>query len=210
MKKKLREFTPSEVESLHMLGYFEQPCTADFVCGLVGCESVVKKTSTGKYVLVRSSTSSASISAVPTFDSLAERILDYQQSSSEYDLFDFVRTHVTASESGARVIRYVFAKSKASKQNLAKKLVRVKSSNVWAYYYDIELGRNTGNLYVQFKSKNGGPGDIYQYLDFPIKLWKKFVSTSSKGHYFWKYIRNNFRYRKLTGDKKGKLANAIN
>ena len=106
---------------------------------------------------------------------------------------------------------YVLAKSdrKSSKQ-MTENLVRVRSSNVWAYGYDIQLGENIGNLYVQFKAKNGGPGDAYEYFAVPLKFWRRFLSAPSKGHYFWKYIRNKFKYRKLTGDKKAKLANGIN
>ena len=86
----------------------------------------------------------------------------------------------------------------------------MRSSNVWSYWYDIRMGENTGDLYVQFKNKNGGAGDVYEYFAVPIKTWKRFISAPSKGHYFWKYVRNNFKYRKLTGDKKAKLANGIN
>lgn len=107
--------------------------------------------------------------------------------------------------------QYVRCKSNfGNSRNATDKLVRVKSSNIWSYALDITLGENNGTLYVQFKNKNGGAGDIYQYFNFPVKLWHKFISAPSKGHYFWKTVRNKFRYRKLTGDKTGKLPNAIN
>lgn len=96
-------------------------------------------------------------------------------------------------------------------RDITKNLVRVRSSNVWSYGIDIKKsGDNTGDVYAQFKNKNGGPGDIYIYYDVPVKLYRKWVSSSSKGHYFWKFIRNNFQYSKLTGDRRGKLKNAVN
>lgn len=98
-----------------------------------------------------------------------------------------------------------------STRDLTSKLVRTKSSNIWAYGIDVNDDDNRlGDLLIQFKGKNGGPDDIYIYYDVPTKLYKRFVSTSSKGHFFWRYIRNNYKYTKLTGDKKGKLPNAIN
>ena len=99
----------------------------------------------------------------------------------------------------------------SNSRNLAKDLVRVKSSNVWGYNINIKnYGDKTGDVVVQFKDSNGGPGDIYMYFDVPIILYRKWHTAPSKGHFFWKNIRNNFMYRKLTGDKKGKLKNAIN
>jgi hypothetical protein len=67
-----------------------------------------------------------------------------------------------------------------------------------------------GDLIIQFKGKYGGPGDVYMYFDVPVTVWRRFISAPSKGHYFWVNIRNNFWYRKLTGNKKGVLKNAIN
>ena len=67
-----------------------------------------------------------------------------------------------------------------------------------------------GDMLVQFKGPKGGAGDIYLYYDVPVMLYRRWISAPSKGHFFWKYVRNNFSYRKLTGDKKGKLPNAIN
>lgn len=96
-------------------------------------------------------------------------------------------------------------------RNLAQYIGRVKSSNIWGYYY-YKKDRKTrdGYLLIQFKDKNGGKGDLYIYYDVPFTLYRKLESTSSKGHFFWVYIRNNFQYSKLTGDKRGKLKNAIN
>ncbi len=98
-----------------------------------------------------------------------------------------------------------------SSRDLIKNLVRTKSSNVWAYGMDVhEAGDSEGDVVIQFKDTNGGPGDIYQYLDVPVRLYRRFISAPSKGHFFWQYIRDNFAYRKLTGNRRGVLPNAIN
>lgn len=96
-------------------------------------------------------------------------------------------------------------------KELTSKLSKVKSSNVWAYGIDVKHnGDETGDVIVQFKARNGGPGDIYIYYDVPIRVYQRWVSAPSKGHYFWQYIRDRFNYSKLTGDRKGKLAGAVN
>lgn len=96
-------------------------------------------------------------------------------------------------------------------RDLTKDMVRVKSSNVWSISLNVKDRKNkTGDLLVQFKGKRGGPDDIYIYYDVPILLYRRFVTAPSKGHFLWRYIRNNFKYSKLTGDKRGKLPNAIN
>lgn len=99
----------------------------------------------------------------------------------------------------------------ASTKDAAKNLVKVRSSNVWAYGMNIKDRKSkVGDLLVQFKDTQGGPGDIYIYYDVPIIVYRRWQSAPSKGHYFWIYIRNNYKYSKLTGDKRGKLKNAIN
>lgn len=96
-------------------------------------------------------------------------------------------------------------------RDLARNLVRVKSSNIWAYGMNLEdRKQKEGTLVVQFKGPQGGPGDIYMYYDVPVVVWRKWLNAASKGNYFWKFIRNNFYYRKMTGDKRGKLKNALN
>lgn len=96
-------------------------------------------------------------------------------------------------------------------RNLTKNLVRVRSSNVWAYAINIRDRKDkTGDVIAQFKGKNGGPGDIYIYYDVPVNLYRRWVGAPSKGHFFWQYIRNNFQYSKLTGNKRGVLKNAVN
>lgn len=106
--------------------------------------------------------------------------------------------------------KYV-VEAKMSSKDLSKNLVRVKSSNIWSYGINIKNRKDKfGDVIIQFKDKNGGPGDLYLYFDVGINVWRRFLTATSKGHYFWQYIRNNYSYRKLTGDKKGKLPNAIN
>lgn len=99
-----------------------------------------------------------------------------------------------------------------SAREVSKNMVRVKSSNIWSYCIDIKNnGDKFGTVYVQFKGKEGGPnGGLYRYYDFPVKLWRQWIGAPSKGHYFWKNVRNNFKYSKLDGDKRGKLPNAVN
>ena len=96
-------------------------------------------------------------------------------------------------------------------KDITKNMVRAKSSNIWSYAINVRnSGDNTGDMYIQFKGKNGGPDDIYVYYDVPIKIYRRFITSTSKGHSFWKLIRNNYKYSKLTGNKKGVLPNAIN
>lgn len=104
-----------------------------------------------------------------------------------------------------------YIKSASNAKELASKLVRVKSSNVWAYGMNIKDKKDkTGDLLIQFKGRNGGPGDIYMYYNVPVMVWRKFITATSKGHFFWVMIRNNFTYRKLTGDKRTHLKNGVN
>lgn len=96
-------------------------------------------------------------------------------------------------------------------RDFSKNLVRVKSSNVWAYNMHIrDNNAKTGDVVAQFKNKDGGPGDIYIYYDVPIEIYRRWNTSPSKGHFFWVNIRNNYNYSKLTGDKRGKLRNAVN
>ena len=102
--------------------------------------------------------------------------------------------------------------SSISSKDITKSMVRVKSSNVWSYVINIRNRKDTvGDVYVQFKNEHGGAGDVYVYYDIPIRTWRKILSSPSKGHAVWEYLRNNpGGYSKLTGDKRGKLRNAIN
>ena len=99
----------------------------------------------------------------------------------------------------------------ASSKSLTRDMARVKSSNIWAYKINVTDEENDiGDVYVQFKGRDGGPDDIYVYYDVPVRIYRRWLGAPSKGHYFWQYIRNNFKYHKLTGDKIGKLPNAVN
>jgi len=102
----------------------------------------------------------------------------------------------------------IFAKSNFSTKDFIKKLIRVKSSNLWSYAFQPK-DYNKGDMLIQFKGANGGPDDIYIYYDIPTKIWQKFVAAPSKGHFFWQYIRNVAKYAKLTGDKRTHLPNGI-
>ena len=103
----------------------------------------------------------------------------------------------------------ICAASKSLK-DITRNLVRVKSSNVWAYGIDIrDRHDKTGNVFVQFKGKNGGPGDIYVFYDVPVTVWRGWVAAPSKGHYHWAHIRFNYKYAKLTGDRRTYLPNGV-
>ena len=99
-----------------------------------------------------------------------------------------------------------------STRELTKNMVRVRSSNLWSVGININSRKDKfGDMFIQFKAdKTGGPGDIYQYFDVPVNLYRKFIGSTSLGAFFWIYIRNVFKYRKLTGSKRGVLPNAIN
>lgn len=99
-------------------------------------------------------------------------------------------------------------RNKTTTQDFVKKLARVKSSNVWSYAFQPK-DEKTGDMLMQFKKKDGGPGDIYIYYNVPSKLWQRFVASPSKGHFMWQFIRNVFTYAKLTGDKRTHLPNGI-
>ena len=99
-------------------------------------------------------------------------------------------------------------RTKTTTRDFVKQLARVKSSNVWSYAFQPKDSQ-LGDMLMQFKAKNGGPGDIYIYYNVPVKIWQRLVAAPSKGHAFWELIRNIYTYAKLTGDKKTKLANGI-
>lgn len=99
-------------------------------------------------------------------------------------------------------------RNKTTTKDFVQKLQRVKSSNVWSYAFQPKDNR-MGDMLMQFKGKNGGPGDIYIYYNVPTKIWQRLVAAPSKGHAFWELVRNVFTYAKLTGDKRTKLPNGI-
>lgn len=98
-----------------------------------------------------------------------------------------------------------------SSRDITKSMVRTKSSNIWSYAINVrDTKKDIGDVYVQFKGSRGGPGDIYVLYDVPTRIYRKWMSASSKGSFYWRYLRNNYKYSKITGDKKGKLKNAVN
>lgn len=99
-------------------------------------------------------------------------------------------------------------RNKTTTQDFVKKLARVKSSNVWSYAFQPKDDK-VGDMLMQFKGRNGGPGDIYIYYNVPNKIWQRLVASPSKGHSFWTLIRNVYTYAKLTGDKRTHLPNGI-
>lgn len=99
-----------------------------------------------------------------------------------------------------------------SSKDITRNIVRCRSSNLWGYTINVRSRKDpSGDLYIQFKGSEGGPtGGLYVYYDVPVRVYKKLIAAPSKGHYFWVNIRNRYRYSKLTGDKIGKLPNAVN
>lgn len=105
-----------------------------------------------------------------------------------------------------------FIFSATSSKEITKNMVKAKpSSNIWSYGINVKTAKDpVGDVVIQFKGKDGGPDDIYIYYDVPVNIYKKFISSPSLGHAFWKFIRNNYKYSKLTGDKRTKLKNGVN
>lgn len=98
-----------------------------------------------------------------------------------------------------------------STKEISKNMVRAKSSNIWSYAINVRNAKDSmGDMYIQFKGRDGGPDDIYMYFDVPIRIYRRFVTAPSKGAFFWRHIRNDFLYKKLTGNKRGVLPNAVN
>lgn len=97
-----------------------------------------------------------------------------------------------------------------SSREITKNMSRVKSSNIYSQTINVnDPDGKVGDVYIRFH-KNGKPTDTYVYYDVPVKLYRRWLSASSKGSFFWHNMRHNFWYTKLTGDKYGKLKNSIN
>lgn len=145
-------------------------------------------------------TQSGSETSVQSFDNVSDLILALDSHYTDDDIYTSNAIHIINAITAA-----------INTRDLAKNLVRVKSSNIWAYGMNLRDRKDkAGEVLVQFKGNKGGPGDVYIYYDVPLVVWRKWLSATSKGHYFWMYIRNTYQYSKLTGDKRGKLRNAVN
>ena len=167
--------------------------------------AVVSKTN-GKYVIDIIKTSNKKKSKTWKISDVEELIYYLDTLDKLFDIQVFSNTLICNSSERKQVISAAI-----SMRDLTKNLVRVKSSNVWAYAINVRhAGDKMGDVLAQFKGKNGGPGDIYIYYNVPVTLYRRWIGAPSKGHFFWQYIRNNFQYSKLTGDQKGKLKNAVN
>lgn len=195
-------------ESFNMLGYFQTDTPFLYSNNMINSTvSISCKPELCRFILSTRRDNGRNIIVVKDFKTLINYILDIQEEKEYQDM----RYEKELIEGNSIIYNLypIFAKRDSARKQ-TEKIIRVKSSNVWGYSFQINSKSNTGNLFVQFKSKTGGPGDIYEYFDFPLRMWRKFTGTSSKGHFFWKYIRDVYRYRKLTGDKRGKLINAVN
>lgn len=60
----------------------------------------------------------------------------------------------------------------------------VDSSMITSIGYD----SNTSTLEIEFNS-----GAVWQYFDFPESSWHDFRNSGSKGRYFYKEIKNQYR-----------------
>ena len=65
----------------------------------------------------------------------------------------------------------------------------VTSSNIRSIGYDSQ----SGTLEVEFTS-----GDVYQYFNVPEHLYRGLTNASSKGQFLNDYIRNSYRYQKVS------------
>ena len=66
---------------------------------------------------------------------------------------------------------------------------RVSSSNIRSIGYDPQ----SATLEVEFTS-----GDVYQYFNVPEHLYRGLMNASSKGQFLGDYIRNSYRYQKVS------------
>lgn len=191
-------------EAMHILGFYQIEdtfsMTGDVGAGKISASAYLDGNRIGMKFYLNNKKISAS-----SANSIEDAILCIEQTLGEHgwSAFSPVRSSVR------RFAQSIMAAINTS--DLSSRLFRVKSSNVWAYrLFMRDRHDKTGDLIVQFKDRNGGPGDVYQYYDVPFVLFRKWQATTSKGHFFWKYIRNYYKYSKLTGDKRGKLKNAVN
>lgn len=65
----------------------------------------------------------------------------------------------------------------------------VESSDLSSVGYDL----STKTLEIEFNS-----GGVYQYFDVPENTHYELMSAPSKGKYFHKFIKNVYRYQKVS------------
>ncbi len=65
----------------------------------------------------------------------------------------------------------------------------VTSTNIRSIGYDPQ----SGTLEVEFTS-----GDVYQYFNVPEHLYRGLMNAASKGQFLNDYIRNGYRYQKIS------------
>ncbi|OGZ55199.1 MAG: hypothetical protein A3H64_02200 [Candidatus Ryanbacteria bacterium RIFCSPLOWO2_02_FULL_45_11c] len=64
----------------------------------------------------------------------------------------------------------------------------VTSSDILSIGHDPQ----SGVLEVEFIS-----GDVYEYFDVPVYLYRQFLQSSLHGQFLNDYIRYNYRYKKI-------------
>jgi KTSC domain len=47
-------------------------------------------------------------------------------------------------------------------------------------------------LYLRFRS-----GEVYRYFEYPEEQYQEFLDAESRGRYFLRHIRDQFRYERL-------------
>ncbi len=75
-----------------------------------------------------------------------------------------------------------------NERRLTVKREKVKSSNIKSIGY--ESLKST--LEIEFTT-----GAVYQYLNVPQRAWSNLMASKSKGFYFAKYIKHNYRYERV-------------
>lgn len=66
----------------------------------------------------------------------------------------------------------------------------VESSNIKS------IGYNESKRFLEIEFSRG---DIYQYLDVPVKEYINLINAESIGKYFWTHIRNIYGYKRIGG-----------
>ena len=64
----------------------------------------------------------------------------------------------------------------------------VRSSNLAS----VDYAWWSGTLTIEFHH-----GGVYEYYGVPHAVYSGLMEASSHGRYFWHYIRNRFRYRRI-------------